>query len=123
MKRGLTPLGKALRKYRIDRSETQLDVADALEVSIAYFSAIENGKKNASPDFIYRVGTHFDLNENQLSELEELAWISRKEVKLNMQEQSDAGREFFAAFARKFQDTPMTDEQLKQFRKLLNMGD
>jgi transcriptional regulator with XRE-family HTH domain len=48
----LTPFGRAVRKYRVDRGETQLEVAEAIGVSIAFWSAIETGKKNVPAELL-----------------------------------------------------------------------
>ena len=48
----LTALGRFLRKIRIDRNELLKDMADKLEVSASFLSAVENGKKSMpSPPF------------------------------------------------------------------------
>ena len=41
----LTSIGRFLRKLRIDHGEILKDMADALGVSSAFLSAVENGKK------------------------------------------------------------------------------
>ena len=41
----LTALGRFLRKIRIDRNELLKDMADKLEVSASFLSAVENGKR------------------------------------------------------------------------------
>lgn len=45
----LTRFGKQLRKLRIDREERLKDMADRLNVTTAYLSAVENGKRTV-PD-------------------------------------------------------------------------
>ena len=44
--KGVTNLGKKLRKIRIDNDEISSDMARKLEISVSYLSAIENGKRN-----------------------------------------------------------------------------
>lgn len=41
----LTPLGRAARKWRIDRDMRLCDMAGDLGVSVAYLSAVETGRK------------------------------------------------------------------------------
>ena len=45
----LTEFGKILRKLRIDRQELLRDMAKNLEVSSAYLSAVETGKRKILP--------------------------------------------------------------------------
>ena len=42
----VTAFGKFCRKLRIDRGQIMLDMAESLQVSPAFLSAVENGKKN-----------------------------------------------------------------------------
>ncbi|WP_375670526.1 MULTISPECIES: helix-turn-helix domain-containing protein [unclassified Bartonella] len=42
----LTPFGKILRKLRIDHSERLLDMAKKLDISVAFLSSVEIGKKS-----------------------------------------------------------------------------
>ena len=46
----LTSIGRFLRKLRIDHGEILKDMADALGVSYAFLSAVENGKKKCPKD-------------------------------------------------------------------------
>lgn len=41
----VTAFGKFCRKLRIDRGQIMLDMAESLQVSPAFLSAVENGKK------------------------------------------------------------------------------
>ena len=41
----LTSLGRFLRKLRIDRGEILKNMAEKLEVTSSFLSAVENGKK------------------------------------------------------------------------------
>ncbi len=42
----VTPFGKILRKLRIDHSERLLDMAKKLDISVAFLSSVEIGKKS-----------------------------------------------------------------------------
>lgn len=45
----ITPIGKFLRKLRIDTGEILKDMAEKLHVSPSFLSAVENGKKKCHP--------------------------------------------------------------------------
>ena len=47
----ITELGKELRKIRIDQDERLLDMAERLEKSAAFVSAVEVGKKSPPSGF------------------------------------------------------------------------
>ena len=67
--KGVTNLGKKLRKIRIDNDEISSDMARKLEISVSYLSAIENGKRNIPKNFAgYK---HlFGRNENKTGFIE-----------------------------------------------------
>jgi len=117
----LTPFGKALRVYRVNHEQSQYDVADALGVSVAFWSALETGKKNASKELQKKIVAHFGLNNIQVAELEHLALLSQQEININMTKLNDRSRELVVGFARNF--SSLDDEKQKKLKKLLEMED
>ncbi|MCU7932790.1 MAG: helix-turn-helix domain-containing protein [Candidatus Thiodiazotropha sp. (ex Codakia rugifera)] len=117
----LTPFGKAMRKYRVDLGETQMEVARAISVSVAFLSAIETGKKNVPDKVFSRIVTHFGLSTAEIDSMKHLAWISQKEVKINMQKLDNRGRELVAGFARRFEEQQIDEEQLRRLREIFEM--
>lgn len=113
----VTPFGRYLRKLRIDNGVILKDVADELEVSPAYLSSIELGKKNISNEFISRISTHFKLSGQQSKELRSLASLSQPQVKIDLKDNSDQERELVMAFARGYKNK--TEEERKKLLDLL----
>ena len=113
----LTPFGKAARKIRIDRSETLGDMADALNISAAFLSSIETGKRNIPDDLVEKVVHYFDLKGADAKELRRLAAESRNMIKLKPTEKN---RDVANAFARKFEalDKAQMDEILKVLNRV-----
>jgi transcriptional regulator with XRE-family HTH domain len=118
----LTPFGKAVRKYRVDRGETQADVADAVGVQVTFWSAIETGKKNVPDDLLERLIAHFGLADHEAESLRGLALQSRKDIKINMEGLSDRGRELVVGFARKFEEVQGNEKEISRLRVLLEIG-
>lgn len=118
--KNLTPFGKAIRKCRVDRGETQLEVAQALGVSVAFLSAIETGKKNIPSTLLDKIVKHFGVTEDAEASLRKLAWVSQKEIKIDMRGLNDRSREVVAGFARKF--SGLDSEQQEMLRKILESG-
>jgi transcriptional regulator with XRE-family HTH domain len=116
----LTPFGKAVRKYRIDRGETQGVAAEALGVSVTFFSAIETGKKNVPESVMSALIQHFELDCQQADELRHLAETSRAQVKLDVTRVDAQTRELVAGFARKFDS--LDEEQIRKIREILGGG-
>lgn len=77
----LTPLGVRLRQLRDARGVTQAEMAEALDVSSAYLSALEHGKRGV-PNwaFIQRIVGYFNLIWDDADELETLAFLSHPRV-------------------------------------------
>ena len=57
----LTPVGKYLRKMRIDLDESMDDMALRLGVSKTYLSFIENGTREISQDFANKIMSEYSL--------------------------------------------------------------
>ena len=110
-----TPFGKALRKLRIDHGEILADMASKLEVSSAYLSSIELGKKNVPESLIDKLLETYSLSEDQKNEFRRDAELSVNQVKLNLVGTNDLQRDVVLAFARNYKDkTPEELEKLKQ---------
>lgn len=77
----LTPLGVKLRQLRQARGVTQAEMAEALNVSSAYLSALEHGKRGM-PNwaFVQRIVGYFNLIWDDADELETLAFLSHPRV-------------------------------------------
>lgn len=119
----LTPFGRSIRKLRVERGETQSDIARALGVSVAFWSSIETGKKNVPVEVLKRIEEHFRLVGEEARELRDLAEMSRGEVRINMQKMSDPSRELVLGFARRFESGSLNEAQLAKLRKILEEGD
>ena len=80
----MTPFGEKLRALRLARGVLQRDMAAALEVSPAYLSALEHGRRGApSAGLIHQVSEYFGLIWDDADELRALAKLSRPKLKLN----------------------------------------
>jgi len=80
----MTPLGEKLRALRAARGILQRDMAAALEVSPAYLSALEHGRRGApSAGLIHQICEYFGLIWDDADELRALAKLSRPRLKLN----------------------------------------
>ncbi len=113
----LTVLGKEIRKLRIENGELLKDMADWMNVTSSYLSAIEHGKKAVPKDFVDSIVKHYQLDENYKNKLLDAAKKSIGSVRLNLVGKDEQRMEFANAFARKF-DT-LTDEQIKEMMDLI----
>jgi len=96
----LTALGKALRKFRIERDLLLRNMAETLGVSSSFLSAVETGRKKAPSGFIEKIRDAYLLNATETKNLQEAADDSLTEVLLKMRTGKD--RELALAFAKRF---------------------
>ncbi|MDR3493072.1 MAG: helix-turn-helix domain-containing protein [Ancalomicrobiaceae bacterium] len=70
----MTPFGAKLRALRAGRGETLKQMAAALEVSPAYLSALEHGKRGVPTWYmVQRIIAHFNVIWDEAEELQRLA--------------------------------------------------
>ncbi len=77
----MTPLGAKLRALREERGATLKDMAKALNVSSAYLSALEHGRRG-TPTWVLlqRIITYFNVIWDEAEELQRLAELSDPRV-------------------------------------------
>jgi transcriptional regulator with XRE-family HTH domain len=77
----MTPLGAKLRALRDARGVTLKDMAKALNVSSAYLSALEHGRRG-TPTWVLlqRIITYFNIIWDEAEELQRLAELSDPRV-------------------------------------------
>ena len=114
----LTAFGIALRKLRLDCGEILTTMADKLEISSSYLSAIEVGKRNVPEDFICRLSTKYNLDNRKVRELETAKLESQKEVVLGLENVPIGKREAALLFARKFDD--LDEKTAEKIKVLIN---
>ena len=80
----MTPFGARLRALRADRGVTLKHLAEALQVSAAYLSALEHGKRGSpSAGLVHQVNEYFGLIWDEADELSQLARLSNPRVTVN----------------------------------------
>ncbi len=112
----LTTLGKELRKIRLDLGITLFDMANEARMSSAMLSAIETGKKAAPDSLIPTLSQAYDLIANRSDELKRLASLTKKEVRMQLDERENA-TELAVAFARNFNQ--LSDADIKKMMTML----
>ena len=115
----VTAFGKILRKLRIDYSEVLGTMATRIGISSAYLSAIENNGRDIPDDLIAKIATEYNLNESQITELEEAKAQTNGAVAVQFENQKTEQNYVQTAvmFARDF--SKLTSTQVEQLRNLL----
>lgn len=116
----LTSIGKFLRKLRIDNGEILKNMADKLNVTVSFLSAVENGKKRMPTTWNQRICDMYNLNEQQRAEFTAAIAETEESLELNFHGVALGNRELAVSFARKFAD--FDSNQLEKIRKMLEEG-
>jgi len=100
----LTPFGIAIRKLRLDKAMRLLDLARLLDVSPAFLSAIETGRKPIPDGFVVKIGKAMPMTTDEFIALRKAADRTRQVVKIERLPEEQ--RELVAAFARRLDKVP-----------------
>ncbi|PCJ60736.1 MAG: transcriptional regulator [Rhodospirillaceae bacterium] len=77
----MTPLGTRIRALRAARGVTQKRMAEDLQISAAYLSSLEHGRRGRpSRMLILQMGVYFELGWEAQEELESLVRLSNPRV-------------------------------------------
>jgi transcriptional regulator with XRE-family HTH domain len=80
----MTPFGAKVRALRVERGETLKEMAQALDVSAAYLSALEHGKRGVPTWYmVQRIIAHFNVIWDDAEELQRLAEISDPRITID----------------------------------------
>lgn len=118
---GYTKFGEFVRILRIKHHEVMGDMADMLGTSLPFLSAVENGKKNVPAEWIKKIVSYYDLNENEENELLQAIDESKTQMKLSLINSSECKRGAALQFARSFDN--MDDEIAKKIIDILEGSD
>jgi transcriptional regulator with XRE-family HTH domain len=110
-----TEFGKVVRMARIEAGVTLSSMADALDVSAAFLSGMEMGRKKVSPEWVARIAQYI-RNELKLPvpTLETTAAVSNQSV--NLEGLSPQHQMLVAGFAR---IKNLDEETERKFHELL----
>ncbi|NLK87795.1 MAG: XRE family transcriptional regulator [Clostridiaceae bacterium] len=114
----ITEFGKALRKIRIDSGELLKDMALKLNVSPAYLSAVEMGKRNVPEGWPEIIRTNYSISTRDYQKLREYAENSKTSVRIPLDSSRSSERDLALSFAREFKN--LDDEDMDKIFLILN---
>lgn len=116
----MTPFGRLMRDLRIEKGLRLKDVADLLEVTPAYLSALEHGKKGVpNLRIINRLVETLKLKKEQVMNLQQAAASSN--TKINIPSKAvPLAFETANSFARKLAGSALTEQQLREIKEILD---
>ena len=109
-------LSKFLAIKRIENNENLFDMAKKLDISLAYLSSIENGKREIPKDFFEKIKKNYSLNLSEEEKLKKIILYTKKIV-IDMKELSEDREDISLRYARKIQT--LSEEKLKKLKEIL----
>lgn len=114
----ITPFGVFLRKLRLDNGEIMKNMAEKLEVSSSFLSAVENGKKNVPTAWLDMICRLYNLNEKKREELRETMMLSQPFIKIDLTGLSKEKRSLAFSFKKNIKD--MKKEDVDKLNRLFS---
>lgn len=109
--------GVYIRSIRLKLNINLEDMANKLNVSKAYLSALENGKKTIPQDYADKLALAFELSNVERNDLKNSIDISNGKIQLDILKMNEEQREVSLAFARKI--FYANEEELSELKKIL----
>lgn len=96
----VTQLGKILRIIRINTGDSMRTMANKLNLSVSYLSAIENGKRNVPADFAERISSKYTLSDKDKENLSDAISQTASRIKMDITELSEKQRKLIYALSK-----------------------
>lgn len=113
----VTPFGRLVRIWRMEKGVILKDMADALGITSSYMSALETGKKRLSDEIVDQVIEYLSLDDKESSELRKAAIISQPNISIDFNGLDARDRLLGVAFARRF--GTLSEEKREEMLKIL----
>ena len=114
-----TEYGKAVRKYRIDTGKTTKEMADYLDCTVSYLSAVEVGNKEVTESLLDNTIKFFKKYGVDASDLKSKALLSKRSLEMTWEDFSIDDKQIALSFARTLPE--MTASEKQRLKKILNM--
>jgi transcriptional regulator with XRE-family HTH domain len=103
----MTPLGAAVRRLRLQRGVTLKEMAQALQISPAYLSALEHGRRGRpSPALLVQICEYFHLIWDDYEEMQRLAQLSHPRIVVDTAGLSPKATEVANLLAQRIRELP-----------------
>ena len=114
-------LGELFNFLRREKALKQSDVAEAINRSVSFYSAIEVGRKPAPPEVLHDLIMFFKPDSAIQRQINHLAAAEQKEVRINTSNLSPERTEAAMLLARRLPDLNQAD--LKNLKAVLERKD
>ena len=109
----MTPFGEKVRELRRKKGVSLKEMASALQISSAYLSALEHGKRGRpTPVLLHQICGYFNIIWDEAEELAQLADISHPKITIDTSGLSPKATELANLLSRHIRD--LDEEKLNQ---------
>ena len=105
----ISKFGQCMREIREKNNESLRQMAIRLGKSAAFLSAMEVGRKTIPLEYVDIISKSYNLNENEVSNLEDCINITNSKVSIELEKMSEAQKDISLMFARRIKNA---DENL-----------
>ncbi len=113
----ISKFGICLRNIRDKENESLRKMAIRLDVSAAFLSAMEVGRKKIPMEYVDKIIKLYNLTEAEIIELEDSVYETNERVPLELANMSDAQKDISLMFARKIKTA--NEDLLKKLKEVL----
>ncbi len=121
MKTGYTPFGEFFRVLRVKNHEVLGDASKLLNVSSAYVSSVECGKRPVPEEWIEIISNHYKLTTEERNTLIKAVNDSKTSLKINLTRSAFLQRNVALQFQRSFED--MDEDTANEILKILKRNE
>ena len=114
----LSEFGIALRKIRLDRQLLLKEMAEALDVTSAFLSSVETGKRKVPKDFVSKLCSLYNLTSVECDTLERASAMTQQEIRISMENATRSQRELAFSLAKALDD--LTDDDVERIMNAIN---
>lgn len=113
-----TEFGSTVQRLRQLAGMTLFEVAQKMDISTAFLSAVENGRKRVPEDFVVKLAAALPKAKEKVDQLESLASQARGQVILPLPRATAQDADLATALARKFNS--LSPSQKKRIKAILD---
>ncbi|NVF16235.1 helix-turn-helix domain-containing protein [Vreelandella maris] len=115
-----TELGRFLRILRLNNAEIMKTMAEKVNISAAYLSSVELGKKAPSSKMLKNIEISYGLQGDELEQFHTVAAKSLDSLNIDLKGSSEEDKKLAMVFARKMQD--LNDSDKEKLTRMLEKG-
>lgn len=113
----ISKFGLYIREIRKKENDSLRTMARKMDISAAFLSAMEVGRKAIPNDYIERIAKIYNLNKNEIEELEDVINETNQKVSIELEKMNENQKEISLMFARKIKNAD--NDLIEKLRKVL----